>query len=117
MNSSTRLRSKPSALLRSRSAATWLSMVLASACCSEETRAYRATCPSIMTHSLRRLGGAGHEEEPGTLASPSGVFGAPEPTRYRRPGGGRVGGGVAQTGRGPLAAGDAEGMAWPYDTP
>src|SRR5215510_11815340 len=32
----------PSVVTRSRKAATWLAMVCASACCSEETRAYRA---------------------------------------------------------------------------
>src|SRR5215467_10466478 len=97
MNSRTFRSSTPSAAIRSRSAATWLSIVLASAWCSDETRAYRATCPSVMALSFLHLGVAGHEEEPATLASPSGVSGARELTRDRRPGGGRVEGGVAQT--------------------
>src|SRR5215470_9407339 len=97
MNSHTLCRSTPSAAIRSRSAATWLSIVLASACCSDETRAYRATCLSIMTRSFLRLGVAGHEEEPGPPASPSGVSGAKEPVWYTRLGGRRLGGGGAQT--------------------
>src|SRR5215831_11794341 len=47
MNSRTVLGSKPSAAIRARISASWLSMVLASACCSEETRAYRATCTAF----------------------------------------------------------------------
>src|SRR5215467_12338722 len=97
MNSSTLRSSTPSATIRSWSAATWLSIVLASACCSEETRAYRATCFSVMTRSFLHLGGCGHEEEPCPPAALAGVSGAQEPARYKRPGGHRVGGGVAQT--------------------
>src|SRR5262249_9471537 len=97
MNSHTLCRLTPSAAVRSRSAATWLSIVLASACCSDETRAYRATCLSIMTRSFLYLDVAGHKQDPRTPASPAGVAGAQEPARYKRPGGRRVGGGVVQT--------------------
>src|SRR5919205_722502 len=97
MNSMTLCRAKPSAVICARSAATWLSIVLASACWSDETRAYRATCPSVMIRSFLHLGGIGHEEERSLPASPTGVSGAQEPARHRRSGGHRVGGGGAQT--------------------
>src|SRR5438105_15869704 len=97
MNSRTLLRSKLSAAIRAWISASWLAIVLASACCSEETRAYKATCTVVMTHSLLRPLAAGHGQDPGTAGQRRGICGAEEPARHRPSGGDLVGGDAVQT--------------------
>jgi len=117
MHASTLRRATPSAAIRSRRAATGQSMGLAAAGCAEETRAYRASCLAGMPHTWLRLGGTGHAQAPGAPAAPAGVAGAKALAGDRRPGGRRLEGGGAPTGRSPPAASDAERTAWPCATP